>query len=217
MRWRMRPVLRSQGRHGRLFCVGLVLAFGEDGAVCQSLVFLSIAALTAALNCRLASAAAWPRTDPATRFAALNHMLMNGFFFSHGLLISVLVDGDSVGPSSAPYGGKSFAAVVHRLTATSVEGSTVLAIPRCAGSRRNVPHAISASSATWSGRRSAKATVLTRSSRFRADIRAETACGRFIEQPAPGRPSSSTLVHRLAPESRLAWTSDVPAVPNRTR
>lgn len=98
VRWRMRPVLRIQGRHERLFCLGVVVALGDGGAVCQSLVFLSIAALAAALNCRLASAAAWPLTEPATRFAALSHMLMNGFFFIQGLLISILVDGDSIGP-----------------------------------------------------------------------------------------------------------------------
>ena len=91
--WRMRPVLRIQGRDERLFGLGLAVALGEDGAACQILLFLSDAALADALNCRLASAAAWPRTDPATRFAALSHMLMNGFFFSQGLLISILVDG----------------------------------------------------------------------------------------------------------------------------
>ena len=38
--------------------------------------------------CRLACAVAWPRIEPAAEFAPLSHMLMNGFFFSQGLLIS---------------------------------------------------------------------------------------------------------------------------------
>ena len=51
----------------------------------QSLLFSSAAAVTAAFNCRLAWAVAWPRKLPAARFAALSHKLMNGFFFNQGL------------------------------------------------------------------------------------------------------------------------------------
>ena len=49
-----------------------------------------VALVIAAAAFRLACAVACPRIEPATEFAPLNHMLMNGFFFSQGLLISVL-------------------------------------------------------------------------------------------------------------------------------
>jgi hypothetical protein len=38
---------------------------------------LEVAVFTSRLTC----AVAWPRTEAATRFAALSHTLMNGFFF----------------------------------------------------------------------------------------------------------------------------------------
>jgi hypothetical protein len=40
-----------------------------------------------AVVCRFASALAWPRIDPRIELAPLNHILMNGFFFTHGFLI----------------------------------------------------------------------------------------------------------------------------------
>jgi hypothetical protein len=52
-----------------------------------------VALVIAVAAFRLACAVAWPRIEPATEFAALNHMLMNGFFFSQGLLISFSIDG----------------------------------------------------------------------------------------------------------------------------
>lgn len=45
-------------------------------------------AITASI-CRLAWTVNWPRKGPAARFAMLSHMLMNGFFFNHGLAMSL--------------------------------------------------------------------------------------------------------------------------------
>ena len=56
----------------------------------HSLLFSLVASVTAAFTCRLAWAVAWPRTEPATRFAALNHRLIKGFFFNQGLDMSGL-------------------------------------------------------------------------------------------------------------------------------
>ncbi|MES2950891.1 MAG: hypothetical protein V4858_20340 [Pseudomonadota bacterium] len=61
--------------------LALALAFVLGGALASAI---------AVFTCRLACATAWPRKDPATRFAALSHMLMNGFFFNQGLLIQLL-------------------------------------------------------------------------------------------------------------------------------
>jgi hypothetical protein len=36
---------------------------------------------------RFAWLVAWPRIDPAVAFNPLSQMLMNGFFFNHGLAI----------------------------------------------------------------------------------------------------------------------------------
>jgi hypothetical protein len=44
-----------------------------------------VALVIAAVDCRFASAANVPRALLATELAPLSHMLMNGFFFSHGL------------------------------------------------------------------------------------------------------------------------------------
>jgi hypothetical protein len=46
-----------------------------------------VALVTAVAAWRLTSPAAWPRIEPAAALAALSHMLMNGFFFNHGLAI----------------------------------------------------------------------------------------------------------------------------------
>ena len=40
---------------------------------------------------RFAWLTAWPRIEPAAALNPLSHMLMNGFFFSHGLAISNLL------------------------------------------------------------------------------------------------------------------------------
>ncbi len=47
----------------------------------------------AVLDWRFASATTLPRAELATEFAPLNHMLMNGFFFSQGFDTDFLVDG----------------------------------------------------------------------------------------------------------------------------
>jgi hypothetical protein len=58
----------------------------DDAGFCAASLRLFVAALAiAALIWRVACALAWPRTEAAIRFAALSHMLMNGFFFSQGL------------------------------------------------------------------------------------------------------------------------------------
>ncbi|EWS57209.1 hypothetical protein Y695_04898 [Hydrogenophaga sp. T4] len=54
-------------------------------AAFQTFRFSRAASAMAAFTCRFASAVAWPRIEPATLFAVLSHMLMNGFFFSQGL------------------------------------------------------------------------------------------------------------------------------------
>lgn len=64
---------------GQRFCLGLALGAGGE-----------IASAITAFTCRLACAVALARKLPATRFAALSHLLMNGFFFSQGLAISLL-------------------------------------------------------------------------------------------------------------------------------
>ena len=40
--------------------------------------------MVSAACCLFAAAVAWPRARLATALAALNHMLMKGFFFVHG-------------------------------------------------------------------------------------------------------------------------------------
>ena len=70
---------------------------------------LEIASDTPAFICRLASAVAWPRKPPATRFAVLSHMLMKGFFFNQGLAISLLarsikLPGPAAHPCAWPFG-----------------------------------------------------------------------------------------------------------------
>lgn len=70
---------------------------------------LEIASDTPAFTCRLASAVAWPRKLPATRFAVLSHMLMKGFFFNQGLAISLLagsikLPGPAAHPCAWPFG-----------------------------------------------------------------------------------------------------------------
>src|SRR4051794_8999097 len=58
-----------------------------DQAPSMSLVAL----VTAAADWRLAAAVILPRAVLATRSAPLSHMLMNGFFFNHGLDIRELL------------------------------------------------------------------------------------------------------------------------------
>jgi hypothetical protein len=48
------------------------------------------AAACVAVTWRLAAALAWPRADPATRFAALSHILIAGFFVVHGLRMPLI-------------------------------------------------------------------------------------------------------------------------------
>ena len=53
-------------------------------AASQALVQKRVACLVSAACCLFASAVAWPRARLAIALAALNHMLMKGFFFVHG-------------------------------------------------------------------------------------------------------------------------------------
>jgi hypothetical protein len=64
------------------------LVLDEAGFAASSfrLFALSLTVLAiAAFIWRVAWALACPRTEAAIRFAALSHMLMNGFFFNQGL------------------------------------------------------------------------------------------------------------------------------------
>ena len=45
---------------------------------------------------RFACPTAWPRSEPAAALAPLSHMLMNGFFFNHGLAILISLDSEAV-------------------------------------------------------------------------------------------------------------------------
>jgi hypothetical protein len=60
-----------------------------NAAVQKSAICL-LPCLTAVDACRYAAALACPRADPATAFAPLSHMLINGFFFVHGFFMAVL-------------------------------------------------------------------------------------------------------------------------------
>jgi hypothetical protein len=65
-------------------------AAGAFTAADHSLMFSFVASVVAAFTCFLTAAMAGPRSEPAMRFAELSHMLMNGFFFSQGLDMSLL-------------------------------------------------------------------------------------------------------------------------------
>jgi hypothetical protein len=65
----------------------------EDGAFVtpgQAPHISPVALEIAAVDWRFASAAILPRAVLATELAPLSHMLMNGFFFSHGFDIELL-------------------------------------------------------------------------------------------------------------------------------
>ena len=62
----------------------------EAGVATHALPTSFVALVTALAAMRLACATACPRTDPATEFAELSHMLMNGFFFNQGFDIMML-------------------------------------------------------------------------------------------------------------------------------
>ena len=68
-----------------------------DGAVrgakpaVQASITSRVAFVIMLVVCRFASPIARPRSEPAAEFAPLSHMLMKGFFFNHGLVMSVLL------------------------------------------------------------------------------------------------------------------------------
>jgi hypothetical protein len=59
-------------------------------ALAQKFTTSFVACVMAAFDCRFALAATCPRAVLAAEFAALSHMLMNGFFFSQGLDMMLL-------------------------------------------------------------------------------------------------------------------------------
>ena len=71
----------------------------------KSMICLAADACVAA-TWRLAAAVAWPRAEPATRFAALSQMLMAGFFVVHGLRIPDLPLHDHLGRKTEPGGAR---------------------------------------------------------------------------------------------------------------
>ena len=62
----------------------------------QRLNMSLVALVIAVVDWRLASAAILPRAELATELAPLSHMLMNGFFFNHGLAILISLDSEAV-------------------------------------------------------------------------------------------------------------------------
>ena len=66
-----------------LFAVGFATARGFYALPLAFVIMLVV--------CRFASPIARPRSEPAAEFAPLSHMLMKGFFFNHGLVMSVLL------------------------------------------------------------------------------------------------------------------------------
>ena len=68
----------------------LFFVAGGVAASDHGVMFSLTAFVTAASTSRFACAMARPRSDPATRFAVLNQMLMNGFFFKQGLDMDLL-------------------------------------------------------------------------------------------------------------------------------
>ena len=59
-------------------------------AACQALVQNRMVCFVSAACCLRASAAAALRARPAAAFAALNHMLISGFFFNQGFAIRLV-------------------------------------------------------------------------------------------------------------------------------
>jgi len=68
----------------------LLAGFGGVRALVQKSAICLLPLRTAAAVCLLAAALARPRTDPATAFAPLSHMLIKGFFFVHGFFMMSL-------------------------------------------------------------------------------------------------------------------------------
>ena len=71
----------------------------------KSMICLAANAWVAA-TWRLAAAVAWPRAEPAARFAALSQMLMAGFFVVHGLRMPDLPLHDHLGRRTEPGGAR---------------------------------------------------------------------------------------------------------------
>jgi hypothetical protein len=71
---------------------GLLLAAGGVTASELSLMFSFVASAKADCTCRLTCEEAAPRIEPTMRLAVLSHMLMNGFFFNQGCVMSVLAE-----------------------------------------------------------------------------------------------------------------------------
>src|SRR5450755_693882 len=79
----------------------------DDGAVVtpvQALTMSLVALEIAAFACRFASAVILPRAALVTELAPLSHMLMNGFFFSHGFDIELLLWRPCRGPGRSSQG-----------------------------------------------------------------------------------------------------------------
>src|SRR5688572_21560371 len=64
---------------------------GATRPAAQKLKTSFVAFIIAVVDWRLTCPAARPRNEPAAALAPLSHMLMNGFFFSQGLAISMLL------------------------------------------------------------------------------------------------------------------------------
>jgi len=69
----------------------LLLAGGGARPAIQAPRMSFVVVVIALAVWRFAWLTAWPRIEPAAELKPLSHMLMNGFFFNHGLVISHLL------------------------------------------------------------------------------------------------------------------------------
>lgn len=89
LRWsRLLRGLLALSLNHRLGSFRRLLFFGRLGVTASSQAFVQklVACFVIEACCLFASAVAWPRARPVAALAPLNHMLMKGFFFVHGLI-----------------------------------------------------------------------------------------------------------------------------------
>ena len=76
----------------RPYLRGLLRAAGFLGAPSQNSRICRVASAWVAATCLFAALVAWPRAPLAALFAAVSHMLINGFFLPQGFAISIRSD-----------------------------------------------------------------------------------------------------------------------------